>query len=103
MNAQEIEATKAATARKVQQALRLLTEAGIEYEETGDALAVRYPGVSVDFYPATGRWKAITGKHGKWYRGGAGRFVTWLAVRRKAAAQTEFVARPSVAVDGGAA
>lgn len=88
----------AEAARRSQVNTRIVNEAGIEYEVTGDFLAIRRPGLSADFYPATGRWKHHTGKRGKWYRGGAGRFVTWLAARLKETEQTEFVARPAIVV-----
>ncbi len=64
--------------RRAEIAQMLLKRSGLVYQANGDRLELRDSGrPTCDFFPATGRWRVLTGRRYRYYRGGPIAFINW--------------------------
>ncbi len=56
----------------------LLERNGLVFQVNGDKLELRDNNRPLcDFYPATGRWRVLTGRRFRYFRGGPVAFINW--------------------------
>ncbi len=56
----------------------LLERSGLVFQVNADKLELRGEGRPVcDFFPATGRWRVLTGRRFRYFRGGPIAFINW--------------------------
>ena len=64
--------------RRAEIAQMLLERNGLVCQVNGDKLELRDNNRPLcDFYPATGRWRVLTGRRFRYFRGGPVAFINW--------------------------